>query len=39
LPYNSIAHHTVDLSKTSSNYGANHNKNDKFNNYNIIDYL
>jgi len=39
LPYNSIAHHTVDLSKTSSNYGANHNKNDKFNNYNTIDYL
>jgi len=39
LPYNSITHHTVDLSKTSSNYGTNHNKNNKFNNYNIIDYL
>ena len=25
LPCNSIAHHTVDLSKTSSNYSANHN--------------
>ena len=39
LPYNSIAHHTVDLSTTSSNYSANHNKNAKFNIYNIIDYL
>ena len=39
LPYNPIAHHTVNLSKTSSNYIANYNKNDKFNTYNIIDYL
>lgn len=39
LPYNSISHHTVNLSKTNSNYGCNHKKNDKFNIYNIIDYL
>jgi hypothetical protein len=39
LPYNPIAHHTVNLSKTSSNYIANYNKSDKFNAYNIIDYL
>lgn len=39
LPCNSIAHHTVDLSKTSSNYSATHNRNDKFNIYDIIDYL
>ena len=39
LPYNSIDHHTVDLSNTSSNYAANHNKNNKFDIYNIIDYL
>ena len=39
LPSNSIAHHTVDLIKTSSNYSTNHNKNDKFNIYNVIDYL
>ena len=39
LPSNFIAHHTVNLNKTSSNYSFNHNKNDKFNLYNIIDYL
>ena len=39
LPSNSIAHHTVNLSKTNSNYSTHHNKNDKFNFYNIIDYL
>jgi hypothetical protein len=39
LPSNSIVHHTVDLSKTSSSFCANHNKNNKFNNHNIIDYL
>ena len=38
LPYNSIAHHTVDLNKTSSNCSST-NKNDKFNIYNVIDYL
>lgn len=39
LPYNSIPHHTVDLSKTNSNYGNIYKKNDKFNIYNVIDYL
>ena len=39
LPYNPINHHTVNLSKTSSNYRVDHNKNNKSNNYNIIDYL
>ena len=39
LPSNSIAHHTVNLSKSSSNYNANHNKDDKSNIYSIIDYL
>lgn len=39
LPSNSIAHHTVNLSNISSNYSAHHNKNDKINVYNIIDYL
>ncbi len=39
LPSNCIAHHTVDLSKSSSNYNANHNKDYKSNIYNIIDYL
>ena len=39
LPCNSIAHHTVYLNDTSSNYSANHNKNDKFNIYHLIDYL
>lgn len=38
LPYNSIVHHTVYLSKTSSNHSANNN-NSKFNIYNIIDNL
>lgn len=39
LSYNSIAQHTVDLSKTNSNHSAYNNKNDKFNIYNIIDYI
>ena len=39
VPYNSIAHHTVNLNTTSSNCSANHNKNAKFSTYNIIDYL
>ena len=39
LPYNCIAHHTVDLSNASSNYSTNHNKNDKFNIYHLIDHL
>lgn len=39
LPCNPIAHHTVYLSKISSNYSANNNKNDRFNTYNLIDHL
>ena len=39
LPCNPIAHHTVYLSKVSSNYSSNQNKNDKFNVYDFIDYL
>lgn len=38
LPYNTTTHHTINLSETSSNYCCN-NKNNKFNIYNIIDYL
>ena len=39
LSYNPTAHHTVALNNTNSNYISNHNKNDKFNIYSIIDYL
>lgn len=39
IPYNSNARHTINLSQTSSNCSAKHNKNNKFNTYNIIDYL
>jgi hypothetical protein len=39
LPFNSISHHSINLIKTSSNYSNNHNSNDKFNSYNLIDYL
>ena len=39
LSYNPLAHHTAYLSKTNSNCISSHNKNDKFNIYNIIDYL
>lgn len=39
LPCNSINHHAICLNNTNSNYNANHNKNNKFNIYNIIDYL
>lgn len=39
LPYNTISHHTVNLSNTRVNHGTNHNRNDKFNTYNLIDYL
>ena len=39
LPYNSIAHHTINLTETNSNYSCNHNRNDKFNIYSVIDYL
>lgn len=39
LPSNPVFNHSVDLNTISSNYIAHHNKNDKFNHYNIIDYL
>ncbi|MCE5222403.1 MAG: hypothetical protein LLF98_14465 [Clostridium sp.] len=39
VPCNSTAHHTVNLNQTNSNCSANHNKNNKFNIYRIIDYL
>ena len=39
LPSNSISHHAVYLNETNSNYISNHNKNYKFNVYNVIDYL
>ena len=39
LSYNPTAHHTITLNNTDCNYVSNHNKNDKFNTYNIIDYL
>lgn len=39
LPHNTISHHTINLSNSNSSYSSNHNKNDKFNTYNLIDYL
>jgi hypothetical protein len=39
IPYNTIAHHTLNLNKTSLNYTKINQKNDKFNAYNLIDYL
>ena len=39
LSYNSISHHRITLNNTNSNYISNHNKNDKFNTYSLIDYL
>jgi len=39
LYYNPLAHHTAYLSSTNSNCISTHNKSDKFNIYNIIDYL
>ena len=39
LSYNPIVHHTITLNNTNSSSISNHNKNDKFNTYNIIDYL
>jgi len=39
LSYNPIAHDTITLNNTTSSSISNHNKNDKFNIYNIIDYL
>lgn len=39
LPYNAINRHSLDLNKTNTNYISHHNKNCKFNSFNIIDYL
>lgn len=39
LSHSSIKHHSLNLNETSSFYISHHNKNDKFNTYNIIDYL
>lgn len=38
LPYNPQSHHTINLIETNQSCHSN-NKNDKFNTYNIIDYL
>lgn len=38
LPYNPQSHHTINLIETNPSHCSN-NKNDKFNAYNIIDYL
>ena len=39
LSYNPIAHHTITLNNTNSSSISNYNKNDKFNIYNIINFL
>jgi len=39
LSYNPIAHHAITLNNTNSSSISNHNKNDKFNIYHIIDHL
>ena len=39
LPLNSTSHHSINLIKNSSNPNNNHNPKDKFNSYNLIDYL
>jgi|GEM_PF-1759569 len=39
LCYNPTAHHSVTLNNTDCSYISNHNLYDKFNTYNIIDYL
>jgi len=39
LFYNPIAHNSVTLNNTNCSYISNNNKNNKFNAYNIIDYL
>ena len=39
LPYNAINHHGLDLSKARTNYISHHNKDYKFNSFNLIDYL
>jgi hypothetical protein len=39
LSYNPIAHYAITLNNTNSSSISNHNKNDKFNIYNIIDHL
>lgn len=38
LPNNTTPHHTVNLNNSKSNHISN-NKTDKFNTYNVIDYL
>ncbi|OOM82102.1 hypothetical protein CLPUN_05980 [Clostridium puniceum] len=38
LSYNPTNHHTINLNEANSNYCCN-NKSNKFNIYNIIDYL
>jgi hypothetical protein len=39
LPYNAIGHHTVNLDNSKVNHGTNHNRSNKLNTYNLIDYL
>lgn len=39
LPYKPTLHHTINLNNVNPNNIPNHNKFDKFNTYNIIDYL
>ena len=39
LCYNPTVHHAVTLKDTNCSYMSNHNQNNKFNTYNIIDYL
>lgn len=39
LSHTTITHHTINLVNPNSNSISNHSKNNKFNAYNLIDYL
>jgi hypothetical protein len=39
VPYNRTSHHSLNLNNTSPNNSANYNRNNKFNTYNLVDYL
>ena len=39
LSCNATSHHTINLIDTNSSSNGNYNKNNKFNTYNLIDYL
>jgi hypothetical protein len=39
LPANTTTHHSINLNRISSIHCTNHNRDSKFNPYNLIDYL